>query len=129
MKPPVTPETLYRALDRELARAPIDLAEAALLLAALDCPEARLDDYRAHLDTLASDVGAAAEDADDPVAALNTVLFDRHGYDGARESYDDLDNVNLIRVIDRRRGLAIKLFFYISRHPITPTPTHFRGPE
>ena len=28
MKPPVTPEALYRALDRELARAPIDLAEA-----------------------------------------------------------------------------------------------------
>jgi regulator of sirC expression with transglutaminase-like and TPR domain len=109
VKPPVTPETLYRALDRELARAPIDLAEAALLLAALDCPEARLDDYRAHLDTLASDVGAAAEDADDPVAALNTVLFDRHGYDGARESYDDLDNVNLIRVIDRRRGLPVSL--------------------
>src|SRR5690606_35482921 len=43
------------------------------------------------------------------VEALNAAMFGRHGYRGDTESYDDLDNANLLSVIDRRRGLPIAL--------------------
>ena len=41
--------------------------------------------------------------------ALARVLFDRHGYGGDRLTYDDLQNANLMRVIDRRKGLPVAL--------------------
>ena len=37
------------------------------------------------------------------------MLAGRYGYEGDRERYDDLENANLMRVIDRRRGLPIAL--------------------
>jgi regulator of sirC expression with transglutaminase-like and TPR domain len=43
------------------------------------------------------------------IAALNAALFERNGYEGDAATYDDLDNANLIRVIDRRRGLPVAL--------------------
>ena len=89
-----------------LPDAAIDLGETALALAALDYPEADYASYRAHLATLARDVGVRREA---PAQALRGVLIDEYGYRGDRESYDDLDNANLIRVIDRRRGLPVAL--------------------
>jgi len=89
-----------------LPDAAIDLGETALALAALDHPEVDYGHYRAHLADLARDVGA--EDAA-PADALRRVLSGAYGYRGDRESYDDLDNANLIRVIDRRRGLPVAL--------------------
>ncbi|MEE8444081.1 MAG: transglutaminase-like domain-containing protein [Alphaproteobacteria bacterium] len=89
-----------------------DLVEAALALASLERPGVSLERYRDHLDLLAADVGRAASDAGslrDRVAALNEVLFDTHGYEGDRRTYDDLQNANLMRVIDRRRGLPVAL--------------------
>lgn len=41
--------------------------------------------------------------------ALSRVLHDEFGYAGDRQSYDDLQNANLMRVIDRRKGLPIAL--------------------
>ena len=32
------------------------------------------------------------------------VLFERHGYRGDSKTYDDMQNANLTRVIDRRKG-------------------------
>jgi len=96
----------------EASGAPLDLATAALALAALDRPRVPTARYLAHLDTLASDVRAAAGAAEDAGAlarAVATVLFDTHGYRGDTETYDDLQNANLMRVIDRRRGLPIAL--------------------
>ena len=84
----------------------IDLAETALALAALDHPEVDYGHYRAHLADLARDVG---ERGAQPADALRAVLIGAYGYRGDRESYDDLDNANLIRVIDRRRGLPVAL--------------------
>jgi regulator of sirC expression with transglutaminase-like and TPR domain len=100
------------------ADAEIDLAETALALAARDTPDAALARYRHHLSLLTRDVAdayaaARAEGAEDDVAArsrtLAAVLVERYGYRGDRETYDDLQNANLMRVIDRRAGLPVAL--------------------
>jgi regulator of sirC expression with transglutaminase-like and TPR domain len=91
----------------------IDLAEAALLLGALDQPGTDLAPYRRHLAQLVSNLADLAPGANDSldarVAALTQVLADEHRYTGDRRTYDDLQNANLIRVIDRRRGLPVAL--------------------
>ncbi len=91
----------------------IDLAEAALLLGALDYPDTDLAPYRRHLAALASNLADIAvqekETLDGRVAALTQVLAEQHGYGGDRRTYDDLQNANLIRVIDRRKGLPVAL--------------------
>lgn len=92
--------------------ADIDLAETALVLAALDRPENRIGDYRRHLATLAEDTGSAVRGAtalDDMVGAIRDVIFRLHGYAGDSETYDDMQNANLMDVIDRRRGLPVAL--------------------
>ncbi len=93
----------------------IDLAEAALWLAALDRPQVSLDRYQHHLELLAHDTAeefAANEvegDITAQIAAINTVIFERHAYQGDSLNYDDLQNANLMRVIDRQRGLPVAL--------------------
>jgi len=100
---------------RGLGSAPdsaLDIGEAALLLAALDRPAVALDWYRAHLADLAREVGEAANEtasAAGRAAALRAVFVDRYGYGGDTLTYDDLQNANLIRVIDRRKGLPVAL--------------------
>lgn len=95
--------------------AEIDIAQAGLLLAALDRPQLGLERYYHHLSLLERDVADLAE-KDGPeasleqrMAMLNAVLVDRYGYRGDSESYDNLMNANLMRVIDRRRGLPVAL--------------------
>src|ERR1700753_1111285 len=91
----------------------IDLPEAALLLAALDYPEADLASYRRHLAALASNLAdipvQERETLDGRVASLTQVLAEQHGYAGARRTYDDRQNANLIRVLARRKGLPVAL--------------------
>jgi len=93
-----------------------DLAEAALALAALDVPDVppdlSFDAYRVQLGRMARDLAQAAEDADDlptRCAALAATIHEEYGYDGDTVTYDDLQNANLMRVIDRRKGLPIAL--------------------
>lgn len=93
-----------------------DIALGALALAALEAPQASLAPYRAHLERLGADLrdlvggngpaGAPVEEARDAVAH---VLYGLHGYRGDQDTYDDLQNANLIRVIDRRKGLPVAL--------------------
>ncbi|OYQ35370.1 hypothetical protein CHU95_08095 [Niveispirillum lacus] len=91
--------------------ADIDLGEAALALAIVDYP-ADLAPYRSHLAQLGTDLGRLIRDVPDDlsqrVIALGQLL-DLHGYTGDRETYEDLQNANLVRVIDRRRGLPVSL--------------------
>lgn len=90
----------------------LPIARVALALAAVDRPLIPLDRYEEHLDLLAEDVARAASGAEsiaDCVEALNGVIFDAYGYHGDRRTYDDLQNANLMRVIDRRRGLPVAL--------------------
>ncbi|HXP75510.1 MAG TPA: transglutaminase-like domain-containing protein [Stellaceae bacterium] len=105
------------ALDYLKSLAPLGdatwpIAEAALALASLDRPQVGLARYREHLEVLASDVGAAAVGAEtvaDRVAALQAVTPGAYGYRGDDLTYDDLQNANLMRVIDRRKGLPVAL--------------------
>ncbi len=93
----------------------VDLAEAALLMAALYRPGRSLEPYEQHLEHLALNLEAAASDlgAGDSLArrveALRGVLGDRHGYRGDAEDYDDPQNANLMLVMERRRGLPVAL--------------------
>ncbi len=92
----------------------IDLAEAALALAWLDRPRVEPERYRHHLRLLVRDVadaagGPAAGRLDRRVAALNQVIVGKYGYAGDSLTYEDLQNANLMRVIDRRKGLPIAL--------------------
>lgn len=110
-----------RELETELRRLggqaddSIDLAEAGLLLAALDRPRVPLDRYRHHLSLLSRDAAelAVKHDAEDSLEGrletLQEVLVERHGYAGDQQTYDDLQNANLMRVIDRRKGLPVAL--------------------
>ncbi len=91
-----------------------DIAAAALHLAALERPQVALDRYRAHLETLAREVADAAAgerslDAGRCAEVLAGVMLGRHGYRGDDLTYDDLQNGNLMRVIDRRKGLPVTL--------------------
>ena len=93
----------------------IDLAPAALALAALERPDSPRDRYLHHLSLLARDTGdlvAGSQRAtvlSSRAESLRQVIVERYGYQGDRESYDDLENANLMRVIDRRRGLPVTL--------------------
>src|SRR5215469_4532065 len=103
-----TAEAFLRGLaGRGEARLP--LAEAALALAALDRPRVDLARYHHHLAALGRDVGDAASRTSDRVEAINSVLIGRYGYGGDTLTYDDLQNANLMRVIDRRKGLPVAL--------------------
>jgi len=92
----------------------IDIADAALQLARIDAPEADWESARRHLSDIARaavDV-AASLDSDnlaDRAMALSGLLGGRYGYAGDADTYDDLANANLIRVIERRRGLPVAL--------------------
>ena len=92
--------------------APCEIAEAALALASLDRLRVPLERYRRHLVTLTEDIGQLAvgcTSLEDRLAALNNVIVDKHGYAGDQLNYDDLQNANLIRVIDRKKGLPVAL--------------------
>jgi regulator of sirC expression with transglutaminase-like and TPR domain len=92
--------------------ADIDLAETALLLSALDDPSVDLVPYRQHLDVLASDIGAMTRPGSGLMECIDTLrvaVYTTHGYSGDRRSYNDIENANLIRVIDRRRGIPVSL--------------------
>lgn len=91
----------------------LDLAEVALALAAQDRKVSR-NWYREHIARLSAEVGAVADELDPdgvegPAAALRTVFADRYGYHGDTATYEDPQNANLMRVIDRRKGLPVAL--------------------
>ena len=92
----------------------IDIAGAALQLARIDAAGHDWAAASAHLSTLAREAIAVARDVrpgDLPAraGALAGLLTGRHGYRGDIETYDDPANANLIRVIERRRGLPVAL--------------------
>ena len=90
----------------------IDIAETALMLASLDRPGVSLQKYHHHLEILKLDTaseGNNALSAEDRAKSLIDVMWGRHEYKGDDKFYDDLQNVNLMSVIDRRLGLPISL--------------------
>lgn len=96
----------------------IDLALSALAISALDQPGVILERFINHLKTLAFEVAeryqvllasGALDDAGTQLAALKHVLYDSHAYIGDVDTYDDLQNCSLIRVIERGKGIPITL--------------------
>jgi regulator of sirC expression with transglutaminase-like and TPR domain len=92
----------------------IDIGDAALQLARIDAPDADWQAARAHLSELARDaVDIAAtigtNDLEARAEALAGLIAGRHAYSGDVETYDDLANANLIRVVQRRKGLPVAL--------------------
>ena len=92
----------------------LDLAETALLLASLDHPDPPLEDCRQRLGRIGDDLAATAAGRGDRslaarARALREVLAERHGFQGDDQTYDDLANADLIRVMERRRGLPVAL--------------------
>ncbi len=116
-----TKAALQRIADQ--ADEHIDLAEAALLFASLDLPTSDVSFYRDHLTAINDAVGDYAAQNDfgespspeQMIEAINYVVVGHFHYAGDDETYDDLDNANLMRVIDRRRGLPVALgILYLS---------------
>src|ERR1700730_8125653 len=108
------PETCARYL-RELGASGgriLPIAEAALALASFERPRVDFGHYRDHLRLVARDVGKHPDAAGDLAArarALNEIILLKYTYSGDALTYDDLQNANLIRVIDRRKGLPVAL--------------------
>jgi regulator of sirC expression with transglutaminase-like and TPR domain len=86
-----------------------DIAAAGLGLSRASRPELDLAPYYASMDILAEEVRVLTAGGVPPAEALRHVLFDDQGFQGDRDTYDDLDNADLARVIDRRRGLPVAL--------------------
>jgi regulator of sirC expression with transglutaminase-like and TPR domain len=90
--------------------ASIDLAHAALLVAAEEQPGTDVDAYRARLLGLGMTARArVAARPDEPTAALNRFVFEELGFAGNAANYYDPRNSLLPCVIDSRRGIPITL--------------------
>jgi regulator of sirC expression with transglutaminase-like and TPR domain len=93
----------------------IDIADAALHFARIDEPEADWQAARAKLSQIARQAAALARELDGDVdlsvraEALAGLLSVRHGFRGDTDTYDDLANANLIRVLERSKGLPVAL--------------------
>ncbi|MSO96934.1 MAG: tetratricopeptide repeat protein [Rhodospirillaceae bacterium] len=83
----------------------------------MDQPTSDLSFYRDHVRAIADAVSDYVAQKkwgdnlapDEMVEALNSAMVEQFRYAGDDETYDDLDNANLMRVIDRRRGLPVAL--------------------
>ncbi len=114
--PPETPdrENCVRFL-RELGATDgriLPLAEAALALASFERQRVDFARYREHLQQIARDVAdhsGSAGGLEERARALNEIILLKYGYCGDELTYDDLQNGNLMRVIDRRKGLPVVL--------------------
>ena len=105
---------LAEALRGVLAHDPIDLTEAALVIARLEYPHLEPQPYRATLDRLGAEAARRLGRMSGPSARarvdiLNGLLFDEERFAGNRERYDDVRNSFINEVIDRRVGIPITL--------------------
>jgi len=96
----------------------IPLSETALILSSLAHPGLDIDRYRQHIRKLTDEVkqrhhdliqAGAGDTAQTRIAALKHVISDQFGYTGDKDNYNDLQNADLVRVIDQRKGLPISL--------------------
>lgn len=90
----------------------INLAEAALTIAAEEYSRLDIQTYLDKLDRIGDMARERAHDAIDSldqISALNTVLFEELGFRGNSKNYYDPRNSFLNEVIDRRTGIPITL--------------------
>ena len=88
----------------------LDLLEAALTLSVLRRGEpVDLAPFRQHVASMASDLSDLVRRRGAAPEALAEVIARSYGYRGDTDSYDDLQNADLVRVIERRKGLPVAL--------------------
>ena len=104
--------------QKELARVAtlpderIDLAGAALLIAATEYPDLDMGQELGALDSLAAGAARGLDDDRDPLHCVNAIsrwLFDDLGFKGNDEDYYDPNNSYLNEVLSRRIGIPITL--------------------
>lgn len=98
--------------------ADINLGEASLALALLFMPGINVGRYRQHFQKLADHLreefdSRLRQKESDTLAlrcsVLRKIVHEAHGYKGDTKTYDDIQNANMIRVIERRQGLPVAL--------------------
>ncbi len=89
----------------------VNLGETALALSAIARPDADMSTYRDHLDSLIKQVKSFGNAAtlDDRLRVLRKVLVVNHKYRGDDDKYDDFRNLDIMKVIDGRRGMPVAL--------------------
>jgi regulator of sirC expression with transglutaminase-like and TPR domain len=109
--PAPSPRSRFAA-QAALPEPEVDLAMAALLIAAEEYPQLVPEPYLRRLDELAERVRDRQWDATAPVVVLqdlSRVLFEEEGFRGNEEEYYDPRNSFLNDVLDRRLGIPITL--------------------
>jgi len=114
MRSSTAPETPRRKLEDILARPDrdVNLAEAALLVAAEEYPDLDVRSYLVRLDEMGCALRQRLEEEPRPeraIMALNRYMFQELGFRGNAEQYYDARNSYLNEVIDRRTGIPITL--------------------
>ncbi len=93
-------------------------AVVAVYISAVGKAGISVGSYLNHLDNIKLKVkkryneliaAGACDDAGVRLASLKYVISEEYGYEGDEKDYDNLENFDLIRVIDRRKGAAISL--------------------
>ena len=88
----------------------LDLVEAALTLSRLRRAEPiDLAPFRQHVATMAAELADLVRRRGASPEQLAEIVARSYGYRGDSESYDDLQNADLVRVIERRKGLPVAL--------------------
>ncbi len=109
------PRRPHRKQLAELLAVPddqVDLARAALLIAAIDNPEIEVADSLQTLDDLANDFQKLVSETTsetERLEAFHKFLFDEQGFHGSRVNYYNPSNSYLNETIDDREGLPITL--------------------
>lgn len=117
----------YLRLTGDVPDNDIDLAETALALGLIFLPGLNVDRYRQHLHKLQHQAHAEYQirlkQEEDTlklrIDVLRKIIHESHGYQGDEQNYDDIQNANFIRVIERRKGLPISigiLYIILARH-------------
>jgi regulator of sirC expression with transglutaminase-like and TPR domain len=104
----------YRKLAQLLSRGEGEwrLAEAALAIALDEYPALDVAACLERLETLAGELARetpAGAGLEERIGALNTVLFERHGFAGNSADYYDPRNSFINEVLERRTGIPITL--------------------
>ena len=112
----------------------LDLLEAALTMGALrgDKP-VDLVPFRQHVGAMAEAMAKLVRHRGARPDVLGQVMAEAYAYRGDSETYDDLQNADLLRVIERRKGLPVALsilYLHLARAQGWPAeglsfPAHF----
>jgi regulator of sirC expression with transglutaminase-like and TPR domain len=102
--------TLGRLRDLCAGQGALDLLEAAFDLSVLRRTEPLdLAPFRQHVASMASDLADLVRRRGASAEALAEIIARSYAYRGDGDSYDDLQNADLVRVIERRKGLPVAL--------------------